>query len=133
MNFEKLLGQEVFTNHNRNPFQSSDRFVHPCLFMCLPCYLHLFYRFKRLFLCFTWSEMSSVSSTHPRPLPPPPSPNGRQCDRDSRDKGFNCSPACMSLQCLNTLLLFNVQNSYSFKFSSCCQDIFLDNKTIIRD
>ena len=70
MNFDKLLGQEVLKNHNRN-----HRFVDPWTFMCLPCYLHLFYRFKRLFLCFTWSEMSSVSS--PTPPPPPfPFPTG---------------------------------------------------------
>ena len=104
MNFEKLLGQEVLKNHNRN-----HRFVDPCLFMCLPCYLHLFYRFKQLFLFFTWSEMSSVSSPHP---PPVPLSNGRQCERDSQGVWlFTClhvlamSEHTAPFQCLKFLFL----------------------------
>ena len=104
MNFEKLLGQEVLKNHNRN-----HRFVDPCPFMCLPCYLHLFYRFKRLFLCFTWSEMSSVSSPHPHPVP---LSNGGQYERDSQGVWlFTClhvlamSEHTAPFQCLKFLFL----------------------------
>ena len=31
INFEKLLGKQVFKNNHCSPFQFSSRFVHPCL------------------------------------------------------------------------------------------------------
>ena len=41
VNFENLLGWQVFKNHNCNPFQSSSSFVHPCFLLYLVCYLYL--------------------------------------------------------------------------------------------
>ena len=63
MNFEKLLGQSITGSSIRASL---------CVCRVISTF---FYRFKRLFLCFTWSEMSSVSSSHPPP-PPFPFPTG---------------------------------------------------------
>ena len=41
VNFENLLGWQVFKNHNCNPFQSSSSFVHSCFLLYLVCYLYL--------------------------------------------------------------------------------------------
>ena len=41
VNFENLLGWQVFKNHNCNPFQSSSSFVHPCFLLYLVRYLYL--------------------------------------------------------------------------------------------
>ena len=67
MNFEKLLGQSITGSSIRASL---------CVCRVTSTF---FYRFKRLFLCFTWSEMSSVSLPHP---PPPPSPFQREAMRE---------------------------------------------------
>ena len=80
MNFEKLLGQEVFKTTIAIRFSLlSGLSIHAFLCVCRVIYT-FFYRFKRLFLCFTWSEMSSDPSL--RLTPPPRPPTQREAMRE---------------------------------------------------
>ena len=82
MNFEKLLGQEVFKTTIAIRFSLlAGLSIHAFLCVCRVIYT-FFYRFKRLFLCFTWSEMSSDPSL--RLTPPPPPPTQREAMRETR-------------------------------------------------
>ena len=53
INFEKLCGWQVFTNHNCNPFYSSSSLSIPvCLILYLLCYLYLVFLFWAVIFMF---------------------------------------------------------------------------------
>ena len=53
MNFEKLFDQQVFKEHNCNPFQSSSSFSSVPPFLFVVVFISSFLCSEQLFLCFT--------------------------------------------------------------------------------
>ena len=61
MDFEKLLGKQIFKNHNCIPFLSSRQSVHPCFLL----------QFALLFICYlnvlsfyVYVSLNSVAGSH---------------------------------------------------------------------